>query len=212
MFMVDGKLGRIRELADGRIAYWRGPDVPAAVLTSSQLEEVQRLVAMRLLLPFGFLMFGAGLAFLSFKGEFPVVIPVLFGAVAMLICVVVDIRTRHRIQEILRRAPAEDRLPPHITVSSRLKAAWHGLGNRELLFATWLTGVWAFSSAFGLLSKITGMGDFDPSGEFHLLTLLIAAVVMLFLFRLCLKERRRRLIQATRSNGDSFPPLQPPTA
>ncbi len=192
MFMENGKLSRVKELVDGRVAYWRGPDISAAVLTSSQLEEVQRLSARRLGLPYGFIMFGAGLVFLSVKGQVPLTVSVIFGAIAMLICILADVAAKRGIERILSQAPTEDGPPPHVSVPSRLKALWHGSEDGHLRLATWLTGAWAFSAAFGLVSKLTGFGGFDPRDDFHPLTLLIATVVPLLLFRLCLTERRRR--------------------
>lgn len=196
VYIVDGKLSRVKELADGRVAYWRGPEVPAAILTLPQLEEVQRLNARRLLLPYGFVVFAASLAFLSFKGQAPLAVPVFFGALAMLICAVVDVRARRQIEEILRQAPTEDRLPPYSSVASRFRAVWQGWGSSELRLATWFTGAMAFSSAFCLFAKVTGIGNFDPSNEIHPLILLLASVVSFVLFRFCLKERRRRRLLA----------------
>lgn len=195
MFIVDGKLSRVRELADGRVAYWRGPDVPGAILTPPQLEEVQRLNGRRLLLPYGFMVFAVGLAFLSFKGQVPIAIPLLFGVLAILICTVSDLRARRRIDEILRRAPAEDRPPPQSSVASRFKAAWHGSGKFELRILTWFSGFVGLSSALGLTSKLTGVRDFDPNNEIHPLILLMMTVAALAVFHLCRKEvRRRRLL------------------
>ena len=192
MFMVDGKLSRVKELVDGRVAYWRGPGIPAAVMTLSQLEEVQRLNAKRLLLPYGFIVFGAGLAFLSFKGEVPLAVSVIFGAIAMLICILADVTAKRGIERILSQAPTEDGLPPHISVSSRMKAVWHVFDDGHLRLASWLTGVYGFSAAFALLSKISGLGGFDPHDKIHPLTLLASTPVALFLFYLCLRERHRR--------------------
>jgi len=174
------------------IAYWRGPNIPAAILTSAELEEVTRLQARRFYIPYALLFILAAVSFLSIKGQLPLSATLIFGAAAVCVCIFTEITSQRSIRNILARAPAEANLPEHGSLSSRFRATWQGIENWQLTLITWYFGAVAFSSVFAVLSKITGRGGFDPDDQYHPVVLLLALIASSFVFYLCLKERRRR--------------------
>jgi hypothetical protein len=192
MFLVDDKLSRTRQLSDGRIAYWRGPETPASILTREQLEYVERMNGVRWLVPYAFLIPSAVLVFLYFKGQMPLAVPALFGVLAMGASIYAILTATMSIRETLDRAPCEGNVPQGISVSAKFQLHWQRQSRFHLRIGTWLTGFLLCSSAFGLVAKLSGVESFDRDGRFGSLQLLIMTVISGLLFAAFAVEVRRR--------------------
>ncbi|WP_077375097.1 hypothetical protein [Mesorhizobium prunaredense] len=192
LFLVNGKLRVAKGVGDGKVAYWRGPQTPASILTSEQLEEIQRLNGTRLLLPFVFLALGAVLVFLFAKGQIPPEMPILFGLVATILCVYAIVNATQRIAKILDRAPRQLELPAHVPASVRFTSLWQNQSSFHLIIGTWFAGFVFASSVFGLIAKLLDLESYDPTGRLHPIALLFFAIISYVVFATFLKERRRR--------------------
>lgn len=192
MFLVGGRLRVAKDLDDGKVAYWRGPDVPAAILTREQLENVQRMNGARLLIPYALFAVFAALVFLWLKAQWSVIVPALFGMLAIGGTVYVGRRTTAAIAEILDQAPREPDVPPHVPASMVFRSLWRRQDRFPLLVATWLTGFILFVSTFGLVAKLLSPASFDPNDKLHPMVLAAAALVSCFLFFVLRRELHRR--------------------
>ncbi|WP_442580611.1 hypothetical protein ACSBOB_00995 [Mesorhizobium sp. ASY16-5R] len=205
MFMVDGKLSKVKKLPDGRVAYGRGPQSPASILTQDQLTEIQRLNAKRWVLPYGFLLFGGALCFLSLKAQVPILITLCFFLFGACVCLASFIRSTRCIEDILREAPFEAETPPKIPVPLAVRSIWRATDDFHLSIGMWMAGFVALSAAFGVVAKVVNLGNFDSSGKLHSMPLLLIAGGSSLIFSLFRNEHRRRRIE-TRDRPSAKPP------
>ncbi|RWM20010.1 MAG: hypothetical protein EOR72_02090 [Mesorhizobium sp.] len=189
MFLADGKITTVKELADGRFAYSRGATKPAAIVTKEQLEDIQRLNATRIALPFSFLALGAVIIFILTKDDLPLPASVAVGAVAVALSVYVITAMTNRIAEILNAAPHEAALPARIPLSAFFVDLLSSSSNLDVLVGKWFWGCMCIASIVVPPAKYLKSENIGWTDALAMLAFCIFSYV---LFRAFSAERQRR--------------------
>ncbi|WP_192255134.1 hypothetical protein [Mesorhizobium caraganae] len=194
MFLVKGRLSAVKDLADGRFAYSRGPKKPAAILTLDQLEEVQRLNSVRLILPYCFLVLGSVIIFILNKDQMPLTASVAVGATVAAISAYVVITMTMRIGKILGGAASQADLPDRIPLAAFFGSPLRSSSDLRVRMGKWFWGCTCIASIAVPVIKYPKSDNIDRT---DILAMFGFAIFSYVLFRAFSVERRRRKTGAT---------------
>lgn len=193
LFLADGKITTVKELADGRFAYSRGPRKPAAIVTREQLEEIQRLNTIRIALPYSFLALGGVIIFVLVKDGLPPLACVAVGVIAVCLSAYVIIAMTKRVTGILSAAPSEDALPERVPLTAFLNDLFSSRSDLQLLTGKWFWGCMSVASIIVPLAKYLKAESIGWTETFVGFAFWFFSYV---LFRALSAERQRRKIAA----------------
>lgn len=188
--MVDGRVTAVKELTDGRFAYSRGRQKPAAILTREQLEEIQRLNGIRLVLPYICLALGGIIIFIIIKDQLPLAASIAVGVIAAALGAYTIITTTKRVGKILDQATSEAELPVRIPPAMIFRTLWRSSSDRHVLMGRWFWGCMFVMSIAVLAAKVLKFDDHLSLTDTA--AMLGFAIFSYVLFRTFSTERQRR--------------------
>ncbi|WP_172371118.1 hypothetical protein [Mesorhizobium sp. NZP2234] len=190
MFVVNGRVTAVKELTDGRFAYSRGLQKPAAILTREQLEEIQRLNGIRLVLPYIFLALGGIIIFILINDQLPLAASIAVGVIAIALSAYAIITTTIRVGKILDQATSEPELPARIPRAMIFRTLWRSSSDRHVLLGKWFWGCMSVVSIAVIAARFLKFDDhLSPTDT---VAMLIFAILSSVLFQAFSTERQRR--------------------
>lgn len=158
-------------------------------MTKEQLNEIQRLNAVRVALPFSFLAVGAAVIFILTNDDLPLLSSVAVSVIAVALSVYVIVAMTKRIGEILNTAPVEAALPARIPPSAFFVGLLHSTSDLNLLAGKWF---WACMCIAAIVVPPAKYLRSENISWAEALGMFPFAIFSYVVFRAFSAERRRR--------------------